>query len=109
VKNFLLSGKVSHDTPGYEKLEWLFDRDTPLDQIFERLVVPILIAYDSDHTASFEDDESYNEALQEELLAFQETIARRLPRALSIYCFYCPMDSKDALIREFDRKLGAFA
>jgi uncharacterized protein DUF1837 len=32
-EKILLGGKVSHDTPGYEELEWLFDRDTPLDEI----------------------------------------------------------------------------
>src|SRR5262249_44582485 len=36
-EKILIGGKVSTDTPGYSKLEWLFDRDTPLDQIFQRL------------------------------------------------------------------------
>jgi hypothetical protein len=104
----LLGGKVSSDTPGYDKLEWLFDRDTSLDEIFQRMVVPILIAYDSDHAAAFRDDDSYNEALWEELRDFQIRFATGLPRALSVHCFYCPMDSKEALTAAFDRKLGAF-
>jgi hypothetical protein len=33
-EKILLGGKISADTPGYSKLEWLFDRDTPLDEIF---------------------------------------------------------------------------
>jgi hypothetical protein len=67
-----------------------------------------MIAYDSDHTANFEDDESYNGALRVELLTFQTNFANALPREISIYCFYCPMDSKAALVAAFDAKLGAF-
>jgi uncharacterized protein DUF1837 len=107
-EKILLGGKVSRDTPGYRKLEWLFERDTPLDRIFERLVIPILIAYNSDHTANFEDDDSYNDALQMELLTFQRRVAGGLPGEISIYCFYCPMDSKAELTDAFDKKLGAF-
>jgi hypothetical protein len=107
-EKILLGGKIARSTPGYAKLEWLFDRDTPLDRIFERLVVPILIAYDSENTASFADDATYDRALQPELKAFQQKIAEGLARSISIYCFYCPMDAKEALIREFDKKLGAF-
>jgi hypothetical protein len=107
-EKILLGGKVARRTPGYTKLEWLFDRDTPLDRIFERLVIPILIAYDSRHTATFDNDEAYNQALQAELQAFQKKIATGLPQSISIYCFYCPMDTKETLIREFDKKLGAF-
>ena len=107
-EKILLGGKVSRDTPRYGKLAWLFDRDTPLDEIFERLVIPILIAYDSPHTAKFEDDRSYDSALRGELVAFQEMLNRGLPRQLSAYCFYFPMDSKASLITAFDQKLRAF-
>lgn len=107
-EKILLGGKVSRDTPGYGKLAWLFDRDTPLDEIFERLIIPILIAYDSTNTANFEDDYSYESALRSELVVFQEMLGRGLPRQLSAYCFYFPMDSKASLITAFDQKLRAF-
>lgn len=107
-EKMLLGGKISSDTPGYSKLEWLFERDTPLDKIFERMVIPVLIAYDSRHSSTFENDEVYTSSLRSEIALFQTAFASKLPSSLSVYCFYLPMDSKKKLIETFDKKLGAY-
>ena len=107
-EKILLGGKISDDTPGYAKLEWLFDRDTPLDEIFERLVVPVLIAYDCESSEKFLDDVSYDKSILKELEKFQSSFENKIAKEISIYCFYFPMDSKSKLIEEFDLKLGAF-
>jgi hypothetical protein len=106
-EKILLGGRISTDTPGYSRLKWLFDRDTPLDQIFQRLIIPILIAYDSASTSSFEEGNSYDTALRKEFEIFQKSLAR-LPTNISVYCFYFPMNSKKSLIESFDKKLGGF-
>ena len=108
-EKILLGGKISKDTPGYSKLEWLFEKDTPLDKIFERLIIPILIAYNSNHTAAYNDDITYNKRVLAEIEAFQKRFKQKLPNDLSVYCFYVPMDSKEALIRSFDKKLGGYS
>jgi len=108
-EKILLGGKISTDAPGYEKIEWLFEKDTPLDNIFDRLIIPILIAYDSKHTASYKNDDSYNNDIIAELAAFQSRFSNGLPKDLSIYCFYVPMSSKVALIKSFDKKLSAYS
>lgn len=107
-EKILLGGKISKDTPGYDKLEWLFEKETPLDNIFDRLVIPILIAYDSDHTLNYKDDNSYDENVLIEVETLQRRFKRKLPRSISVYCFYLPMSSKAALVRSFDKKLGAY-
>jgi hypothetical protein len=107
-EKILIGSKVSKDTPGYSKLEFLFDRDTPLDQIFQRLVVPVLIAYDSASTASYSDDNSYNEALLTEIAQFQSALSTKLPTNISLYCFYFPMHTKQTLVQQFDKRLGGF-
>ncbi len=104
----LLGGKISSDTPGYDKLQWLFERDTPLDNIFDRLVIPILIAYDSHITATYIDDISYNDKLLTECNKLHNKFQSRLSSDLSVYCFYFPMDSKSLLIESFDKKLGGY-
>lgn len=106
-EKILLGGKISSDTPGYSTLKHLFDRDTPLDQLFQRLIIPILIAYDSSVTASFEDDASYNAALLKEFATFQKSLAG-LATNVSVYCFYFPMNSKQLLVDSFDKKLGGY-
>jgi hypothetical protein len=108
AEKILLGGKISADTPAYSKLEWLFDRDTALDEIFRRLIVPILIAYDSQNTASFENEDGYNEKLLLEFAKFQTKFSEGIPEQVSAYCFYVPMDTKKKLIAAFDKKLGAF-
>jgi hypothetical protein len=105
-EKILIGSKVSKDTPGYSKLEFLFDRDTPLDQIFQRLIVPVLIAYDSASTASYSDDSSYNEALLTEIAQFQTALSTKLPTNISLYCFYFPMHTKQTLVQQFDKRLG---
>jgi hypothetical protein len=72
------------------------------------MVVPVLIAYDSDHAAQFDDEMSYNSALLDEISIFQDKFAKKFPSNLSIYCFYFPMDSKKKLVSAFDTRLGAF-
>jgi Cap4 SAVED domain len=107
-EKILLGSKISTDTPGYEQLKWLFDRDTQLDHIFQRLVIPILIAYDSPTAASYENDESYDANLLSELAVFQKAITGRLPSNISVYCYYFPMHTKKALVEHFDKRLGGF-
>jgi Cap4 SAVED domain len=107
-EKILLGGKVSQDTPGYEKLQWLFERDTPLDEVIDRLVIPILIAYDSERTSSYVDDQSYNDSIRRECDALHSRFSSRLPLEISIHCFYFPMSSKRLLIEEFDKKLEGY-
>jgi hypothetical protein len=109
-EKMFLGNKISADTPGYSKLQWLFERDTPLDHIFHRLVVPILVAYNSQSAAGYENDESYNAELVKEVSNFQRTLAAKLATSnVSLYCFYLPMHEKKLLISEFDKKLGGFS
>ena len=106
-EKILVGGKISSDTPGYSILKRLFDRDTRLDELFQRLIIPILIAYDSTSAASYENDVLYNDALLKELTNFQKSLAP-LAANISMYCFYFPMSSKKLLIESFDKKLGGY-
>jgi hypothetical protein len=107
-EKILLGGKISTDTPGYSKIQWLFERDTPLDNIFDRLIIPILIAYDSNHTANFIDGNSYDTNLLAECNHLHSKFQTKLPTEISAYCFYLPMDSKRHLIDAFDKKLEGY-
>ena len=105
-EKILLGGKISKDTPGYSKLEWLFEKETPLDNIFERLIVPVLIAYDSKSASQYEDGSTYDKSISAEIKTFQKRFKEKLPPDISVYCFYVPMDSKTELVKAFDKKLS---
>jgi Cap4 SAVED domain len=107
-EKILLGGKLSTGTPGYDKLKWLFDRDTPLDQIFQRLIIPILIAYDSASASNYKDEQSYNAALSLEVRKLQASLSNKFPANISMFCFYLPMHTKQSLIESFDERLKGF-
>lgn len=107
-EKLLISNKISRDTPGYSQLKKLFDADTSLDEIFRRLIIPVLIAFDCKSTATYVDDDSYNEALSVEIAKLQQSLSSKLPADVSFFCFYFPMATKESLITHFDRRLSGY-
>ncbi len=108
AEKILLGGKVSTATPGYEKIQWLFDPDTSLDEIFTRIVIPILVAYDSDSCASYIDDASYDALLSTEIRELDALIGDKIDRALELVMLYVPMNAKDLLEASFNKKISGF-
>jgi hypothetical protein len=106
-EKIMLGGKISKYTPGYERLQWMFDVDTPLDQIFDRIVVPILVTYDSDSCSDFQNEDDYNSRLEAEVLALDDEFAR-LTIPVSVFKIMIPMNSKKLLQDEFDRRMGFY-
>jgi hypothetical protein len=43
AEKILVGPKISSKTPGYDKLQWIFDANTSLDEIFDRMVIPVLV------------------------------------------------------------------
>ncbi|MEI5664059.1 DUF1837 domain-containing protein [Bosea sp. CCNWLW174] len=106
-EKIMLGGKISPQTPGYEKLLWMFDVDTPLDEIFDRIVVPVIICYDSAPCASFENDKTYLDQLEKELFLIDDII-RGSSIEVCIVKIMLPMNSKKLLQDEFNRRLGFY-
>lgn len=108
AEKILLGGKISSTTPGYERLQWIFEQDTKLDQIFDRIVVPVLITYDSDACSNFETEEKYDEDLTAEVSELNDLFKSfALPEAIYVN-FYVPMNNKTKLQSAFDSKLRAY-
>lgn len=104
-EKIMLGGKISPSTPGYERLQWMFDVDTPLDEIFDRIVVPILITFESNSCSRYRDEANYETELETELVALDDRFSGHgIP--VSIMKIMLPMKSKAALQAEFDRRLG---
>ena len=103
----MIGGKISPQTPGYERLQWMFDVDTSLHAIFDRIVVPILITYDSESCANYQDEKSYDAELDPELVELDDAF-RDHGIPVSIVKIMVPMNSKNLLQREFDRRMGFY-
>lgn len=106
-EKIMIGGKISPQTPGYERLQWMFDVDTSLDAIFDRIVVPILITYDSESCANYQDEKSYDAELDPELVELDDAF-RDHGIPVSIVKIMVPMNSKNLLQREFDRRMGFY-
>ena len=106
-----ITNKIDNAWPFSEKLKRLIDPNVSLDEIFDRACIPVLLTYDSSvleryekHTDEYE-KEITNEF--ESLYAkFAEKIFDRVP--LTIHLFLFPMNTKEELVKCFDKKLKAW-
>lgn len=99
--------KLDSSYPHYEGLKRLLGGRVSLDQIFKRVTVPALIAYESDCFSSHtEFTDAYKKAMLQEAKALQEKFVQKgLPEKLTIQLLLFPMKAKKALLDSFDKKL----
>lgn len=106
----LVGPKIEADTPGYAKLQWLFDDASTLDEIIDRIVVPVLIASESEAAQNFDGNvETYRELVLEEY----EYVSGRLASSpiaaqVRVVAIYIPLASKAALETEFINLIKGF-
>ena len=106
----LVGPKIEETTPGYDKLQWLFDDRNTLDEIIARTVVPVLVASESAAAYNYNGcADTYKDVIIEEY----EYICGRfqdspLAERVRIVVIYVPLASKEELEAKFAKKLGAF-
>lgn len=106
----LVGPKIESTAPGYEKLQWLFDDGNTLDELIERIVVPVLVASESEAAQSYDKDaDKYRDLVIEEY----DYVRGRFENAeiagkVRIVVIYVPLASKEELEKCFIEKLGAY-
>lgn len=104
----LIGPKIEKNTPGYEKLQWLFEDGNTLDEIISRIVVPVLIATESNAAKNYCPSE-YNQIVFEEYCYVSDKLAKSsLTDFIKLVLMYVPLLSKSDLQNEFDSKLETF-
>ena len=104
----LIGPKIEPSAPGYEQLQWLFDGGSKLDEIVKRIVIPVLIASESDAAKAYVDDpEGYTDIVIKEF----EYVRGRFADAqaelnVRIVAIYVPLLSKTQLEHRCVEKLG---
>lgn len=106
----LIGPKIEPSTPGYEKLQWLFDDGNTLDEIISRIVVPVLVASDSAAASCYAGcDDTYRKLIIEEYAYVRGRLANsEIAKRVRIVVIYVPLATKDALEAAFSAKIGAF-
>lgn len=105
----LVGPKIEFGTPGYEKLQWIFDDGNTLDELVSRIVVPVLVATESEAAQSFSGCRlTYTNLIVEEYSYIRRRFEKsELVGKVRIVVMYVPLASKEELEKQFAMKLGA--
>jgi hypothetical protein len=102
-----ISNKIDDSWPHAEALRDLIHRSRPIEEIFERIRVPVLLTYDSETVgAARKSDSTYTAAFETEVRELQRRFARRrLPTEVVIHLLLVPLADKRRLVQALDERL----
>jgi len=106
----LIKGKIEPTWQHAEKFKALLSENRSLDEVFSRFCIPVLLTYDSEclkqHTVC---DENYKKAFEAEVMKHYQTFKEKiLPQGIVIHLLLLPLNTKEFLIEELDKKLKAW-
>lgn len=106
-EKLLLGPQVSNDIPHSDKIKSLLATETSLDDLIGSAVFPVLIAANSDATATnTKPCDEYTEGVTEEMKALWEQLAKSgLTQKIKLRLIYVPLGDKDQLNTAFDKRL----
>lgn len=107
----LISDKIDSSHPHAGELRVLMHPNTSLDAVFDRIVVPVLVAYNSASTQAHDRDcAQYREDLEAEVrrawMRFGRGLDTNLP--VTVRLLLVPMATKQTLTEALDRELAAW-
>ena len=100
---------MDKESPFYDKLSQLISSDTSLDDIFERICVPVLITFNSkiiDKHSKYTD--IYKEEMKNEMEKYFkqfEALFENLRMDIEIHLFLLPLKTKETFIQMLNEKL----
>lgn len=114
----LIKNKIDPKWPEAVKLKSLLHENSSLDDVFQRVCIPILLTYDSDVVdKSNVCDEEYKENIKNELLTSYESLRKKLKSEyknkfsqdfpLTAHVILVPLKEKKKLIAALDERLKA--
>lgn len=102
-----IKNKIDASWPLADRLMKLIRPQKSLDEIFDAVVVPVLLTYDSEviqnHTRV---TEMFKQAFEKEVREHRDTFAaQNLPNTVRLELFLFPLGSKKELVKSFDERL----
>lgn len=105
-----ITNKLDKESPFYEKLSQLISPNTSLDEIFERICVPVLITFNSkviDKHVKYTD--AYKEEMRTEMEKYFnqfETQFEKLGIDIEVHLFLLPLKTKETFVQMLNNKLN---
>lgn len=105
-----ITNKLDKESPFYEKLSQLISPDTSLDEIFERICVPVLITFNSkviDKQIKYTN--AYKEEMKTEMEKYFnqfESQFEKLGIDIEVHLFLLPLKTKETFVQMLNNKLN---
>lgn len=105
-----ITNKLDKESPFYEKLSQLISPDTSLDEIFERICVPVLITFNSkviDKHVKYTN--AYKEEMKTEMEKYFnqfESQFEKLGIDIEVHLFLLPLKTKETFVQMLNNKLN---
>ena len=106
---FLIGNKIEKiEYFDNEKIKKLFHNNTSLDDVFEKIIIPVLLTYNSDCISEFDSiTQKYEEKFRCEVIKHWDSFKDKAKKIrLSIQLFLLPLKNKDELVKAFGEELG---
>ena len=109
----LITPKIDDTWPYARQVRQLIDGNVSLDAVFERVTVPVLLAYESPAVQGYSRDcAEFRTAFEKEMRDGWQRFCRQLssrPLPVGVRLFLAPLDSKKALVSELDKRIVGFS
>ena len=86
----------------------MLDPNTSLDTVFDQACIPVLLTYDSDVIAKYdENSDAYRAEIKAEFESLYDSFTKKLSDGvpLTVHLFLLPLKTKSELVDAFDEKL----
>jgi hypothetical protein len=105
----LIGPKIDENAPYESELAWLFEEETSLDRVIERLVIPICIAADFEDTKSATiRDSEYILSVASELEKAKEYFEKKIPAQVDLVLIFIPLDCKLKLENAVNERVRSY-
>ncbi len=108
----LITGKIDDSLPHAARLKTLLSPNTSLDEVFERVCIPVLLTYDSDCVARHKSccphyAEAFSAEVEKHHEGFVAALAAQsgIPKDITIHLLLLPLAEKAKLIVALDERL----
>lgn len=105
-----ITNKLDKESPFYEKLSQLISPDTSLDEIFERICVPVLITFNSkviDKHIKYTN--AYKEEMKTEMEKYFNQFGSQFEKLgidIEVHLFLLPLKTKETFVQMLNNKLN---
>lgn len=101
-----ITNKIDDRWPHANRLKKLLDINTSLDEVFDAMVIPVLLTYNSDAVNAHQRVcDEFHAAFKEEVENHHDTFSEKPLPTVRIHLFLVPLKDKETLVTHLDEEL----